>query len=125
MVFNLEVDGQHVYHVASSGLLVHNVCPWDIGYSRPVSGVTETFAHGPWKGRTLQEAIDEAKRTGKLPEGLELHADLINDQWVAANNRTLFVAQEAGLCQVHPTTGAGTLNSILKHLSETGIPLWR
>ncbi|MFN9970069.1 MAG: polymorphic toxin-type HINT domain-containing protein, partial [Phycisphaerae bacterium] len=27
MVFNLEVDGQHVYHVASSGLLVHNACP--------------------------------------------------------------------------------------------------
>lgn len=27
MVFNLEVDGQHVYHVASSGLLVHNDCP--------------------------------------------------------------------------------------------------
>ena len=27
MVFNLEVDGQHVYHVASSGLLVHNSCP--------------------------------------------------------------------------------------------------
>jgi hypothetical protein len=26
MVFNLEVDGQHVYHVASSGLLVHNDC---------------------------------------------------------------------------------------------------
>jgi hypothetical protein len=26
MVFNLEVDGQHVYHVASSGLLVHNSC---------------------------------------------------------------------------------------------------
>jgi hypothetical protein len=26
MVFNLEVDGQHVYHVANSGLLVHNGC---------------------------------------------------------------------------------------------------
>lgn len=28
MVFNLEVDGQHVYHVAASGLLVHNSCDW-------------------------------------------------------------------------------------------------
>ena len=26
-VFNLEVDGDHVYHVGGTGLLVHNICP--------------------------------------------------------------------------------------------------
>ena len=26
MVFNLEVDGEHVYCVASGGLLIHNSC---------------------------------------------------------------------------------------------------
>jgi hypothetical protein len=28
-VYNLEVDGQHVYHVGNDGLLVHNDC-WDV-----------------------------------------------------------------------------------------------
>jgi hypothetical protein len=37
MVFNLEVDGQHVYHVASNGLLAHNVCSWgNIGSHGPM-----------------------------------------------------------------------------------------
>lgn len=29
LVYNLEVDGEHVYHVGTSGLLVHNNCPGD------------------------------------------------------------------------------------------------
>ena len=29
MVFNLEVDGQHVYCMANRGLLVHSACPGD------------------------------------------------------------------------------------------------
>ncbi len=119
MVFNLEVDGQHVYHVANSGLLVHNVCPMNIAFSRPVAP-GEVFKNGDWAGRSVDEAIAEASRTGRLPEGLELHADLINDQWVAANNRTLYVAQQAGLVQVHPTRGSGVINSILKHFSGNG-----
>ena len=28
-VYNLEIDGEHVYHVTTNGLLVHNACPWD------------------------------------------------------------------------------------------------
>lgn len=28
MVYNLRVNGQHVYHVGSLGVLVHNECPW-------------------------------------------------------------------------------------------------
>ena len=27
LTYNLEIDGEHVYHVAESGLLVHNACP--------------------------------------------------------------------------------------------------
>ena len=27
MVYNLEIDGEHVYHVGENGLLVHNACP--------------------------------------------------------------------------------------------------
>lgn len=31
LVYNLEVDAEHVYHVSDTGLLVHNVCPWEVG----------------------------------------------------------------------------------------------
>ncbi|MFN9977856.1 MAG: polymorphic toxin-type HINT domain-containing protein, partial [Phycisphaerae bacterium] len=46
MVFNLEVDGQHVYHVASSGLLVHNDCSFIDGTHYPEK-VLEQISHGP------------------------------------------------------------------------------
>jgi hypothetical protein len=38
-VFNLEVDGEHVYHVSSAGVLVHNECPKGVAGSsgRPLS----------------------------------------------------------------------------------------
>lgn len=42
MVFNLEVDGQHVYHVANSGLLVHNDCPIDAVFG--LDGHVQPFA---------------------------------------------------------------------------------
>ncbi len=33
-VFNLEVDGEHVYYVAESGLLVHNTCMKQTGFTK-------------------------------------------------------------------------------------------
>ena len=38
-VFNLEVQAEHVYHVAQSGVLVHNgdLCPWEIVLAQSVS----------------------------------------------------------------------------------------
>ncbi|MBQ1863926.1 MAG: hypothetical protein II561_08125 [Thermoguttaceae bacterium] len=35
VVYNLEVYGEHVYHVASGGLLVHNDCPFDWHHTIP------------------------------------------------------------------------------------------
>jgi hypothetical protein len=109
--------------VGQQQLLVHNVCPYEIKFSRPVSP-DEVFREGPWQGRAISEAIEEAKRLGHLPEGLTLHADLINDVWVAANNRTLFVAQQAGLKQVHPVRGDGVQRTILEHFRNNGIGTW-
>jgi hypothetical protein len=43
MVFNLEVDAQHVYHVAGSGLLVHNVCPWEVGPYNSLKNNSDPF----------------------------------------------------------------------------------
>ena len=56
MVFNLEVDGQHVYHVASNGLLVHNegCVPTIPAYIdgttiAPIQGQMTTTTEGIWK----------------------------------------------------------------------------
>jgi hypothetical protein len=56
MVFNLEVDGQHVYHVAGNGLLVHNACPWDewkIG----------EHAIGPQPGHNWEKLLGGSEKT--------------------------------------------------------------
>jgi hypothetical protein len=46
MVFNLEVDGQHVYHVATSGLLVHNNCPVSLYHGTNLAGSQSLKANG-------------------------------------------------------------------------------
>lgn len=106
--FNLSVEGVHTYFVVAGNtpVLVHNLDPWDIAFSRPVDA-NEVFSHGPWKGRTVAAAIVEARAQNALPEGLQLNAaryfTAAGEEVVAAtNNRTLYVAQEAGLTNVNP-----------------------
>ena len=106
--FNLSVGEMHTFFVVvgETSVLVHNLDPWDIGFSRPVSS-GEVFQHGPWRGRTVEAAVAEARALGRLPDGLELSAaryyNTAGDEVVAAiNNRTLHVAQEAGLSSVSP-----------------------
>ena len=106
--FNLSVDETHTFFVLAGRVpvLVHNIDPWEIAFSRPVDAA-ETFQHGSWKGRSLAEAVAETRALGRLPTGLQLNAAKFftpagEELIVAINNRTLFVAQEAGLAHVHP-----------------------
>jgi hypothetical protein len=106
--FNLSVEGSHSFFVvaAKTAVLVHNVNPWDVAFTRKV-GVGETFQHGPWAGRTVEEAIGESMRLGRLADGLQFNAARIytpaGEEIIATlNNRTLYVAQEARLFQLHP-----------------------
>ncbi len=76
--------------------------PWDVYFSREPHGPEEVFQHGPWAGRTVGEAIEETRQLGRLPEGLQISGDWVhtvegNMIAAAANNRTLYVAQEANL----------------------------
>ncbi len=60
-VYNLEVQGQHVFRVTSNGLLVHNDCPTRTGYG----------AFG-W-GKAPRSGLDSFSKSGasaKLPSGL-------------------------------------------------------
>ena len=63
--------------------------------------IGDTFQQGEWKGRKVNEAIAEAVESGKLPKGLNLEFERImtgnGEVWATLNNRTLYVAQQAGL----------------------------
>jgi RHS repeat-associated protein len=91
------------------------VSPFDVMFSQ--DSVSHDFQHGPWKNRCLDEAVAEARRLGRLPDGLELRVMRLNDEWVTLSNRTLLVAQEAGLRNVPVTDvghrGINQLNTLL------------
>ena len=55
--------------------------------------IGRTFSDGPWTGRTLEEAIAETRRLGRLPEGLSIEVTDVGGDLVTLNNRTLYVAQ--------------------------------
>jgi RHS repeat-associated protein len=93
--------------------------PWDIQYSQ--DSISGTFQHGSWAGSTLDDAIEATAELGQLPEGLQLSVVDMGDAWVTLNNRTLYVAQEAGLAQVHPTVAdAAADNQLNKLLGDHG-----
>jgi hypothetical protein len=123
--FNLSVDGDHTFFVVAgkTSVLVHNVDPWDIKFSQSSYGAV--FAEGPWAGRSLAEAIAEARALGRLPEGLTLNAMRMGDgSWVTLNNRTLAVARGANLLNVNPVEAGGSglnkLNQLLRSSDLVG-----
>lgn len=77
-----------------------------------------------WRGRPISEAVEEAKILGKLPQGLQIRAVRLGDgSWVTLNNRTLYVAQQAELANVHPIDagdkGTNKLNQLLRNAGLT------
>jgi hypothetical protein len=120
--YNLSVQGVHTFFVVAGGVpvLVHNMDPWTIKFSRPVMP-GETFAHGPWAGQTVEAAIAEAMKLGRLPDGLTLEAQMVGNDMVAANNRTLYVARQANLANVSPVDNGGkTFKVIEAHFRKNG-----
>ena len=76
-----------------------------------------------WRGRPIQEAVEEAKTLGKLPDGLVVNAVRLGDgRWFTLNNRTLYVACLA-MVQVHPkdagNSGTQKMNELLRN---SGLP---
>ncbi len=76
------------------------VDPRDIQFTQ--TSIDEVFRDGKWKDKTIWDAIEETKKLGHLPDGLTLNVLELNDGeiWATLNNRTLYVAQEAGLTEV-------------------------
>jgi RHS repeat-associated protein len=126
--YNFEVEEDHNYFAGVAGctVLAHNTDPSSIYFSRDPALIeaSDTFSHGPWAGRTLGEAVAEARALGALPKGLSLNASWVNDVMVTANNRTLWVAQQAGLSNVSVggLESGSVAKTVMTHLAESGGP---
>jgi RHS repeat-associated protein len=127
---NLSVEGAHTFFVVANdvSVLVHNVDPWDILFSHQLQGErnltfgTEETSNPIWRGRTLQEAADQARALGRLPDGLRIEAQEVNGQLVSVNNRTLWVAQQANLPDVEYTDlGGKTFHKLQTNFRENGL----
>jgi len=83
--FNFEVTELHNYFAGTARLtvLTHNTDPWEIAFSRDPTTIraSDLFDHGALaeKGWSLGDAVNEARRLGRLPSGLELTGNFIND----------------------------------------------
>jgi len=125
-VYNFSVEDNRTYYVgkAFGGVWVHNMnlYPFDIRFTQ--GSMESTFTHGEWAGRSLDEAIEAARSLGRLPDGLSIEVMRLNDDFVTLNNRTLYVAQQAGLNRVPVTdVGHSGLNKVMKLLKDIGVPL--
>ncbi|HEY2516909.1 MAG TPA: RHS repeat-associated core domain-containing protein, partial [Polyangiaceae bacterium] len=123
--FNLSVEGVHTFFVVagSTPVLVHNVDPWDINFTQTSYGPVFTDPRSPWAGRSVGDAIAEARLLEELPPGLDLRAMRMGDgSWAALNNRTLAVARGANLSDVSVTeVGDEAMNEFNAKLSESGL----
>ncbi len=124
-VFNFSIANAHNYFVGGDGVLVHNVDPYDILFRQDSIGSTfgkDKWVPERWRGKSIVEAINEAKKLGRLPDDLVLNATKLNYDWVTLNNRTLYVAQQAELSQVHPIDkGEKGINQMNKLLKAAGL----
>ena len=89
------------------------------------NSISDIFAQGPWKGKTVEEAIIETRKLGKLPDGLQISYEKIimpNGQEVYAtlNNRTTYVAQQAGLKNVDAIDKKGKGLNTYNKLTDGG-----
>ena len=95
--------------------------PWDIAFSQ--NSISNVIADGPRAGELVEDLIEEAADLGRLPDGLTLNVMELNGgrDIVALNNRTLYIAQEAGLTNIHPNF-QDNINKLNK-LLDGGMPL--
>jgi RHS repeat-associated protein len=99
-VYNLEVEGDHVYRVGTGGLLVHNACPTeanprDIKFSQPT--VSQNFSDG----RTINGTVDDLN-SGKTKVGDIPAIRVVEHEGalVTLDNRRLAAFQTADIASI-------------------------
>ncbi|EAZ9183329.1 type IV secretion protein Rhs, partial [Salmonella enterica] len=106
-------------HIDPLGL----IDPFDLWFTQDT--ISDVFTQGPWKGRTVAEAIEETKILNRLPEGLQISYEKIimpNGQEVYAtlNNRTTYVAQQAGIENINAIDKNGKGINTYNKLTDGG-----
>lgn len=131
--YNFEVEGTHNYFAGGARITVlnHNIDPREMYFSRPPSEIsgTDSFTAGHLRGRTLNDMVSEARQLGRLPDSMQLNAARMispsgEELIVAANNRTLWVAIQAGLndVSVKGLESDKVWKTVSEHLIRNGGP---
>ena len=76
MVFNLEVDAEHVYLVAGNGLLVHNACPPLPLHGRPHGGPAHNSVIDQVLGEVVAEGAEDVRKNQAL---VDIFGDKLTD----------------------------------------------
>jgi RHS repeat-associated protein len=97
--------------------------PWDFQFTQ--ESISSVFQHGPFAGQSLDDVISLTAEHGSLPKGLNLTFERMQtgqgEVLATLNNRTLYVAQEAGLTNVNATDLEGRgLNQFNKIVNQPG-----
>ena len=66
VVYNLEVDGEHVYHVADRGLLIHNSCPSFFDGTHYTDKVLTQMQRGPGELHSFPEIVKRFESDGTV-----------------------------------------------------------
>ncbi len=128
LTYNFAVADFETYYVSRERVLVHN-CPEvdevaKNGVKFGQGSVKNTFAHGPFKGRTIGDVAD-GLRSGKIsPDSLPVEFIVRNGERVALNNRSMTALRRAGM---EPTklinrTGSKTHERLLDSHLRGGQP---
>jgi hypothetical protein len=124
-VYNLTVEGEHVYYVSELGLLVHNTgCQADILFGQKRIG--ERFRlEGPnpdLAGRTLEEVASDLRIGLLTPDDIPIGVfqDPVTKSLVTVNNRGLAALTMAGL-KPSIITHVPLTGDIMERLSEDAV----
>ena len=87
-VYNLEVDGEHVYHVGLHGVLVHNTCKviYDANVGRYRDTATGRFAKAPRKPVVIGENMKRVNQYAHNIGGETIDGWLAGRKWTQELN---------------------------------------
>ena len=132
-VYNLEIHGEHVFRVASSGLLVHNSSGAE-GTSSGLHGAnfaqktfSETFSKGgKFSGKTIDDVAD-ALRNGTLkPSDVPIEYATQGGQTIVLNTRSAEALRRAGISRdlwkgVDVSNDAAAMQRLADQLRRNGL----
>jgi hypothetical protein len=97
MLYNLETHNEHVYQVTTAGILVHNSCAPVSGVRFGQKGISSTFRHGEFAGKTIDEVAAGLRSGAIKPSQLPIQVVTRNGVQYTINNRSLMALRKAGL----------------------------